>query len=65
MKHYCVYFTIYLGNMLPPFYIGSSSVDKVNQGYHRSVLSARWKNTWQKEIKPNLHLFKSMIISCY
>jgi hypothetical protein len=36
---YCVYLTIYKGNNLPPFYIGSTSIDKIDGGYHGSVMS--------------------------
>ncbi len=62
MKPYCVYLTIYLGNKMPPFYIGSTSVDKINNGYHGSVSSKMWKETWWSEIKYNPHLFESKII---
>ena len=31
---YCVYLTIYTGNKLPPFYIGSTSLKKINKGYN-------------------------------
>lgn len=59
---YCVYFTIYQGNLLPPFYIGSSSVEKIKKGYHGSVLSLKWRNVWEQEIKNNPQLFKTIII---
>lgn len=29
MKKFCVYCTVYSGNKLPPFYIGSSSVSRI------------------------------------
>lgn len=59
---YCVYLTVYRGNKLPPFYIGSSSVDRVNSGYHGSVVSKKYKNVWQQELKNNPALFKTTII---
>ncbi len=67
MKPYCVYLTIYRGNKnkMPPFYIGSSSVDKINTGYHGSVSSKMWKEIWESEIKDNPHLFESKIICTY
>lgn len=63
-KPFCVYLTTYLGNKLPPFYIGSSSVDKVlNENYHGTVLSKKYKSIWQSELKVNRHLFKTKIIA--
>lgn len=59
---YCVYLTIYRGNKLPPFYIGSSSVKKVENGYHGSVESKTYKNTWKEEIRLNPSLFRTIII---
>jgi len=64
-KPYCVYLTIYRGNKLPPFYIGSSSVEKVNNGYHGSVMSMRYVDTWKSELKNNIHLFETKIISIH
>lgn len=62
---YCVYLTIYTGNKLPPFYIGSSSVKKIEEGYHGSVSSKQYKNIWWKEIKNTPHLFITKIISLH
>jgi hypothetical protein len=59
---YCVYLTIYRGNKLPPFYIGSSTVEKVQKGYHGSVGSKKWKEIYQSELKQNNHLFETNII---
>lgn len=60
---FVVYLTIYKGKKLPPFYIGSSSLKKVNDGYLGSVLSKKYKDTWAEEVKENRHLFKNKIIS--
>lgn len=65
MSIYCVYLTIYTGNKLPPFYIGSSSVEKVNNGYHGSVCSKQFKDVWKSELKTNPDLFKTKIISTH
>jgi len=65
MSIYCVYLTIYKGNKLPPFYIGSSSVEKVNNGYHGSVCSKQFKEVWKHEIKHNPGLFSTKIISTH
>lgn len=59
---YCVYLTIYLGNKMPPFYIGSSSIEKLTNGYHGSVSSKKWKDIWDQELKSNPHLFKTKIV---
>lgn len=59
---YCVYLTIYSGNLLPPFYIGSTSIEKVRKGYHGSVTSKKYQSLYRKELKTNPHLFKTHII---
>ena len=63
MNIYCVYLTIYLGNKLPMFYIGSTSISKLNSGYRGSVLSKKYKETWNYELSTNPHLFETKIIS--
>lgn len=60
---YCVYLTIYSGNKLPPFYIGSTSIKKLNSGYRGSVSSKKYSYTFNTEVKTNPHLFKTKIIS--
>ena len=60
---YCTYFTFYSGNKLPPFYIGSSSVDKVNDGYHGSVRSKKYQPIWKQELKEHPDLFKTSILT--
>lgn len=62
---FCVYLTIYRGNKLPPFYIGSTSVDKINNGYRGSVRSRQYQFIWKEEIKNNSDLFKTVIISLH
>ena len=63
MNIYCVYLTIYRGNKLPMFYIGSTSISKLNSGYRGSVLSKKYKETWNNELLANPHLFETKIIS--
>lgn len=65
MSIYCVYLTIYSGKLLPPFYIGYSTVEKVNNGYHGSVLSLKYKQIWKQELKNNPQLFKTIILSTH
>ena len=62
MSLYCIYLTIYLGDKLPPFYIGSTSTDKIKKGYHGSVTSVKYKHIWDNELKTNNHLFKTFVI---
>jgi hypothetical protein len=59
---YCTYVTIYRGNKLPPFYIGYSLTQKV-ENYHGSVTSKRFKETWKQELTDNPEAFKTVIIS--
>lgn len=61
---YCTYLTIYRGNKLPPFYIGSSTVLKIESRiYHGSVKSKKYKSIWENELKENPNLFMSYIIT--
>lgn len=60
---YITYLTIYTGDKLPPFYIGSTYLDKhTNNYYHGTVKSKKYKQIYDKEIKDNPHLFDSCII---
>jgi len=63
MSIYVTYLTTYRGNKLPPFYIGSSTLLKINNGYCGSVKSKKYKHIWNDELKHNPHLFKTTIIS--
>jgi hypothetical protein len=63
--NFCVYLTVYTGNKLPPFYIGSSSCKLVNRGYHGSVASTKYKKLWDDEILNNPASFKTHIISTH
>jgi hypothetical protein len=65
MNIYCTYLTIYLGNKLPPFYIGSSTIDRIKSGYRGSVSSKKYKNIWESELKQNPHLFQTKIITTH
>lgn len=60
---YCVYLTTYRGKALPPFYIGSTSIKKVEDGYHGSVLSAAYKTIWKQELLNSPDLFNTQILS--
>ena len=63
MDIYCVYVTIYRGNKLPMFYIGSTSTSKIISGYRGSVQSKRYMSQWKQELSENPHLFTTKIVS--
>jgi hypothetical protein len=73
LKPFCVYITLYLGNIFPPkysntvitpyLYIGSTYVEKVLLiGYNGSVSSTKYKILWEHERLVNPHLFKTYIL---
>ena len=62
---FCVYLTCYTGNKLPPFYIGSTSLKKLESGYFGSITSTKYKVIFKKEIKNNPQLFKTKVISLH
>lgn len=61
--NYCTYLTVYKGNRLPLYYIGSSSIDKIKRGYRGSVKSKSYSSIWKSELKNNPHLFKTYILT--
>lgn len=65
MTTYCVYLTIYAGKKLPMFYIGSSTLTKINNGYKGSVSSKEYGKIWKEELKNNPELFKTKILSLH
>lgn len=62
---FCTYLTIYSGNKLPPFYVGSTSVEQIANGYHGSIRSKKYQSIFKAELKQNPHLFKTKIIKKY
>lgn len=54
---FTVYITTYLGEKLPPFYIGSTTFEKIANGYHGSVTSRKYRDIWRQELNENPHLF--------
>lgn len=50
---------------MPMFYIGSSTITRISNGYHGSVKSKKYKNTWQEELRKNPNLFKTQVISVH
>jgi hypothetical protein len=45
------------------FYIGSTSIEKIQLGYHGSVGSMNYRSIWESEIDQHPELFKTTIIS--
>lgn len=62
---FVTYLTIYSGEKLPPFYIGSTYKDRLGKGYHGSVKSKKYQSIWENEIKSNPHLFETRILSSH
>ena len=63
---YLVYLTIYRGNKMPMFYIGSSNYKSIDQGYNGSVKSKKYRTIWERERKENPHMFKTIpLVSRY
>lgn len=62
---FCTYLTIYKGNKLPPFYIGFTSMRKIENGYRGSVSSRQYKLIWKRELHENPHLFKTNIVKTF
>lgn len=60
---YCVYLTEYKGTLLPSYYVGSSSVDRVESGYRGSVKSKQYKDIWESELISNSDMFVTSILS--
>jgi hypothetical protein len=50
---------------LPPFYIGSTSVERIAEGYHGSVNSKKYAKIWAKEIRKNSKAFKTHVLSAH
>jgi hypothetical protein len=62
---YAVYLTIYSGKRLPPLYIGSTSIEKIKNGYYGSVVSKKYKLIFKEELKQHPELFNIKILSTH
>ena len=60
---YAVYLVKYKGDKLPPYYIGSTTIKKLDNGYRGSVKSKKYKKIFKKELIENPHLFEYEILS--
>ena len=65
MNIYVVYLTTYFGSKLPPFYIGSTRLDKIQSGYRGSVMSLKYRTLWKSELTSNPNLFSTKVISTH
>lgn len=63
MGDFVVYLTLYSGTKLPKWYIGSSYIKKINDGYNGSVKSKKYREIYNLEQTENKHLFKTRILS--
>lgn len=62
---FCTYLTIYYGKLLPKRYIGSTSLEKIQKGYHGSVTSEEYKDIWEQELRDNPKLFKTKVLTLH
>ena len=62
---YCIYLTTYSGKLMPSWYIGSTSKKNIEEGYHGTVLSKRYKTIWRQEFREHPELFKTDIIKTF
>lgn len=62
-KKFVVYRTIYSGDRLPKYYIGSTSLEKIKSGYYGSVRSKKYKDIFYSELKLHPNLFSIEILS--
>lgn len=65
MPIYCTYIIVYTGNKLPPFYIGSTSLDKIHNGYMGTVSSKQYRSLYKQELQLNRHLFTAHILTLH
>ncbi len=62
---FCTYKTTYIGTLLPPHYIGSSTVSKVKAGYNGSIASVQYGSIYKQEQRAHKSLFSTEIISLH
>ena len=64
--NFCTYLTIYAGEKLPPFYIGSTYTQRIiKKKYHGTVRSREYENIWKQELRDNPNLFFTIILTCF
>ena len=66
MGEYAVYLTFYKGSGgLPPFYIGSTTVENIKKGYRGTVSSKKWSSLWKQLIKNDFNSFDIVILKTF
>lgn len=63
MGDYVVYLITYSGDKHPPYYIGSTTISKLENGYRGSVRSLVWKDIYRKEVKENPNAYSYSILA--
>jgi hypothetical protein len=65
-KEFCVYITKYSGDKMPPLYIGSRATnDVLNNNYHGTVTSKKFKKICESELRSQPNLIKTTIESTH
>lgn len=62
---YATYITFYSGKDLPPFYIGYSTISKLQNGYRGTIKSKEYKDAWKSALKNYPKRFKTKIIKTW
>jgi len=62
---FCTYLITYSGKDLPPYYLGSTSVARLNSGYLGSVSSKKFKDRWKTATTCTPELFSAKILSLH
>lgn len=65
MGDFVVYMITYMGDKHPPLYIGSTSKERIANGYLGSPTSMKWGDVVKLEQKENPHLYRIEILSDY
>jgi hypothetical protein len=60
---YVVYLVKYKGEKLPPYYVGSTNLKKIENGYRGSIKSKKYKKIFKEELKKSPELFEYEILS--
>lgn len=62
---FVTYLTVYSGDKLSAFYIGSTTADRIASGYHGSVRSSAYRDVWTSELKEHPEFFESRVLTTH
>ena len=62
---YCTYLTRYSGTRLPPFYIGSTSLERLSRGYRGSASSKEYREIWKRCLVEEPELFSTEVLKVF